>query len=1641
MYIYEIEFIKRVRVMIKNISKMNIQFVFVVFFITTFFNYFKVKAQVVAGFTYTISPASGCAPVSVNFTNTSTGAAIYNWNFGNGNTSTNTNPSATYNNSGTYTITLTASNGGLNSTKTAVVNVYALPVPGFTIATTTVCLGQTIPFTDISTPGSGSITTWAWDFGDGNSITNATGSASHSYNSTGTFPVSLTVTNNFGCFKSIIHPITVVTSPTAQFTGNPLSACSVPLNVTFTNSSITNGGGASYNWDFGDGGTSTLVSPPAHVYNSFGNYTVSLIVKEQGCSDTLAKNNYIVIQNIQPDFIANITTICFGQTINFTDLSNPLTISRTWNFGDGQTSTLANPSHIYATAGTYTVSLLNANGCGNSKVKNNYITILPSPVASFTSDDSVSCIAPFSVNFSDNSAGAVSWNWNFGDGITSTLKNPSHTYNSVGNYNVSLTITDVNGCTKTFTKNNYIKISPTIANFVASPLQGCIPLTVNFTSTSLSPASPIISYHWDFGNGTATVATPNKSNIYNVDGTYTIKLVVTSASGCKDSITKTNYIKAGTKPTANFNVVTPVICHGTEAQFTDLSTGADSAHWVFDVNEGTFDTPKGASMPFNPVLHAFPDTGTFFVKEVVFHNGCADSLQKNQIIHVLPPKPQFSFNLNCINYYSVNFTNHSEGADSIVWNFGDGTPSVSNVNSITHIYSTRGTKIVSLSAYNFTTHCSETATDSFIVAQPISKASIIKDTSCFGVPVSFTNLSQDSEEVLWDFGDNSSSTSNSSSHIYTVPGLYSSKLVITDVNGCKDSSSKIIVVQGPIPDFIADTLYGCTPLSVTFTDKSKSDSVLTNWSWNFGDGSPVKAVVTPTVTHVYTNSGLFTVQMNVTDKNGCLKTLTKTNYIQPTFPYPSIVADTFACKNEIISFDASATNVAGPAQFNWDFGDGSTGVGVNVTHAYSKDSLYLVKLKVTDKNGCDSTLTHKIHIQTPKASFTYSVITEACGQSKIQFTDQSTGLSLNNWKWNFGDFGSSVQQNPIHTYTLPGYYNVTLIVTNIAGCIDTITLDSIYVQGPIGSFSFAPQKGCVPLVVTFTARSKNATSFTWDFGDGNTTTVTDSVVMHTYTQISTPTPNLILNNTLKDGSPCSFGAAPAGQIMVTSNISILIDSLFNDSCFGQSIGRVYTSENGGTIPYTYSWSTTPVQNTNFANGLSAGTYTLHVTDVNQCNRDTTVVITSPSQVQTLVGNNDTICPNTPVTLLASASGGIGNYSYLWQPGDTVNNGSLTVSPSNNVTYTVTAIDKSNCVGVPNTLKIFIYSLTLPDILMSSTSPICLGRSSTISATVSGLTGILTYQWNPFIGTGSGPFTVTPVRPTTYVVTVKNTCNAMVQDSVNVVFNPPPTIIIKPDTSALCYHQTFQFNDSSVSGNSSDPITSWLWNFGDNTTSTLQNPTHTYATNGLYYTTLKVTTNGGCINNNTNSPVTINAYPYPIAVFSINKTLLNIPSDSLICDNKSVGASSYLWDFGDGTESNSKLPKHAYNKEGNFKIQLIAISKNGCMDTTSTSVTTNATIIFPNAFTPDKSYSSGGTYDVKSFENHVFFPYTAGVVEFDFEIFNRWGELIFVSKNINIGWDGYYRGRLCEQDVYIWKASGKYNDGKSFKLTGDVTLLW
>ncbi|MDZ7304357.1 MAG: phytase [candidate division KSB1 bacterium] len=480
---------------------------------------------------------SGYAPLTVNFSDLSTGGpSAWLWDFGDGTTSTEPNPTHHYTASDTYTVKLTVTNIlGRQSmmTKAEYIVVKKTPLPDFVANTTTGNVPITIQFSDRST---GEPTSWLWDFGDGS--TSTLQHPSHRYTTAGNHTVTLTIQTPQGTFTKTKPNYISLYNITPEFSANLTSGC-IPLTVIFTD--LSTGPVRTWFWEFGDGTISTA-RHPFHVYATPGIYTVKLTISSTQCTTSKTKTAYIAVGAIPGAmFTATPTTGGVPLTVNFTDQSSGNPTSWWWDFGDGMTSTLQNPTHQYTKPGTYTVSLTVANACAyQSTTKARYITVIDAVTAEFTENNTSGC-APLHVQFTDQSSGPVkSWLWDFGDGVTSTVKNPSHTYMTAGVYTVTLTVANAAGSRSTKTKTNLISLGviPTV-KFAASPTVGNAPLTVAFTDESTGTSNSS-RWLWEFGDGT-TSSEQNPSHLYTTPGTYTVTLTVSNPCGAVKT-NKTGYI-------------------------------------------------------------------------------------------------------------------------------------------------------------------------------------------------------------------------------------------------------------------------------------------------------------------------------------------------------------------------------------------------------------------------------------------------------------------------------------------------------------------------------------------------------------------------------------------------------------------------------------------------------------------------------------------------------------------------------------------------------------------------------------------------------------------------------------------------------------------------------------------------------------------------------------------------------------------------------------------------------------------------------------------------------------------------------------------------------------------------------------------
>ena len=491
-----------------------------------------------------------------------------------------------------------------------------------------------------------------------------------------------------------------------MFVVNSNTQCLNSNIFVFTNNSVN---ATAYTWSFGDGATSSLQNP-THTYTTAGTYTVKLLVSNAGgCADSTTTS---ITVNAKPTvaFTHTGATSCTSNlTLAFTNTSTGVA-SSAWSFGDGTISTATNPTKTYSTAGTYIVKLVvtNASGCKDSLTES--ITFTGLPTALFVVNSSTQCVNSNSFVFTNNSVNAATYTWSFGDGATSSLQNPTHTFNTAGTYTVKLLVSNAGGCADSTIVSVTVNAKPTAAFTNAGATTCTNNLTLAFTNTLTGVASSA----WSFGDGTTSTAT-NPTKTYSTAGTYIVKLIVTNASGCKDSLTET--ITFSNTPIAAFNVVGSATCSSSLGiAFNNTSTG-NIASYFWNFGDGTTSTLTNPTKQYSVA-------GNYAIKLIVISaNGCKDST--SQVVSV-STRPAVSFTIpafdSCSKTFAISLTNTSTNATSYTWSFGDGTTSI--VTSPTKTYSAAGTYTIKLVAVN-ANGCKDSTTQSItLLPKPVANFSV-----------------------------------------------------------------------------------------------------------------------------------------------------------------------------------------------------------------------------------------------------------------------------------------------------------------------------------------------------------------------------------------------------------------------------------------------------------------------------------------------------------------------------------------------------------------------------------------------------------------------------------------------------------------------------------------------------------------------------------------------------------------------------------------------------------------------------------------------------------------------------------------------------------------------------------------------------
>ena len=1534
-----------------------------------------------------------------------------------------TSQTATGLNTGSYTVTITDMYGCLNILPVQILQPTILSA--VTNQGNTSCFGSSNG--EASVAAYGGTPTYSFTWSNGYTGMNVTGLSTGNY--------FVTVTDANGCSEidsvSVSAPPQIVANISifSNVTCNGLNNGTATVTVT--------GGTPNYSYSWSSGVSTSSIATGL----SAGMYTVT-VTDAEGCFTTAN----VTISQPPPFTVAMSATnaVCYGTSTGSVTASPSGGVpgyTYAWSPQGGNNSVAYN-----LPAGTYNVTVTDSQGCQNVGVT----TInQPLPISiTVTNTNNVPCAGGNNGTATVSVTGGTpgySYQWSPSGGNNSTA-----TGLTAGNYTV--TVTDLKSCTAsisatilqpsvalsaTFNQMNANCYGSNSASISANPFGGTPPYSyfwspIGATTATISnlgaatytviisdannctytnsvtisqPAGlqltptivnavcgastgsasimasgglPPYSYLWQPGN----VTTQNINNISA--GVYTV--IVTDVNGC--SQTAIVLVEETGGVTVDLTAIQNVSCYGANNGSATVSASGGTPPYTYSWS------PYGGNGSTATGLGA----GVYFVT-VTDVNGCIGVEITDPAI-TQPQNLSIITSQNNISCYGAN-----NGSASIT--VTGGTP------GYTYAWSTTGAVSPNISGLAIGIH-SVTVTDShgctevsFVnISQPEQLVVAIENysnVSCYGGSNGSVSCIVTGGTTPYNYSWSPSGITSSLASSLT-PGTHT--VYVTDNKGCVGSASVILTQPTALSLTTSQTHNVCfNGTNGTATVVPAGGTAPYSYSWSPTGGS------NSTATGLAAGNYFITV----TDLQGCEK------YSVITINQPTSVLTSFANHNHVNCYGGNDGNVevsvtGGTPGYTYLWSTGSTSPILTGLTA----GTYFVT--VSDNFNCADTAVFTI-LQ-PNAPLLVSINSQ--NVSCNQLTD---GSALANVSGGTTPYSYVWVPSGAHTQNALGLTagNHTVSVTDDNGCMMST---SVYISEPMPLIT---QIQVVQPVQCWNTSTGAASSYTQG-GTSPYTYIWSTIPMQT-TPVAQDIYAGMLFVTVTDQQGCT--AMASGMITEPPVLEAYITGFNNILCYDSLNGQATSVGVGGSPPYNYQWNTLPVQYTQTATNLPYGTFTVTITDINGCADTAMVTIANQTQLITTASSDQVMCYGQNATINANASGGNPPYFYYWNMGLGIGSSKI-VSPVEETQYVVTSYDNNGCPGIPDTVTIDVYWLFPQDVNVFANSPICPGDLSLVYATVNyNPNDSITYTWSHGLGPGPGAFVVTPTQETTYTVTVTSSCGFSVVDSVKVDFFAQPEIHFSADVQMGCSPLVVNFTDLSTS---TSTITAWDWNFDNGSHSTAQNPQFIFNNPGHFDVTLSIETSDGCYNDSVSEPYEIVVYHNPVANFTVNATTLYLPNSPLVCTNASTGANYYLWNFGDGESSSLVNPTHDYQTLGNFTVLLIAINNYDCRDTASMIIKATGDIIFPNVFTPDANFASGGYYDPTDFTNHVFFPVANGVKEFEMMIFNRWGELIYVTKDLSIGWDGYYRGALCQMDVYVYIAKITFMDGRYAEKVGDFLLL-
>ena len=1383
--------------------------------------------------------------------------------------------------------------------------------------------GGIVPF-DVQFDGSassdsdGSIVSYHWDFGDGN--TDSTVNPVHTFQTEGTFPVVLTVTDDAGGMDTdilLVEADTIISMipPVAVIDAMPDSG-ELPLPVSFdgSNSYDTDGSVVGYNWDFGDGNLGSGIST-SHTYLVPGTYTVYLqVVDNIGLT---ALDSAIIQVDSSSVPLAPIASISGSPlsgmvplTVNLDgqasyDLDGNI-ITYSWDLGDGSNASGDSISYTFTTDGTYQVVLTVTDD--DSLTGTDTLTIQadpvppPEPPVAVAQASPDSGIVPLSVSFdasgsTDPDSNIVSYFWDFGDSTSGSGLMPVHIYQDTGSFTAVLTVLDADSLSDT--DSVLIVVSPVpppeapVAAFVATPDSGSVPLNVSLdASTSSDSDGSISSYLWDFGDGN-TASGVSQTHIYTDTGSYQLQLIVIDNDSLSDTTSQTitvvlpaeQQVLMVVADSSNLNGSDTEAKNLLEAQGLTVILASDDLVQTSDAN--------GKSMIYLSASASAGQVGTKFTNVTVPVMTSQRLLYQEMGLAAADGGKLFGQNTIHIVDDSHPMAAGYSGSNQVSSSnlkFNTGIP---NANAIVISVHNNDSSRATIFGYE----------DGAVMPGLTAPA---RRTTFFVDATSSINSLNTDGKALFD------------------------AVVCWTIGNCGAPPAPNVP---PVALAQADTTNGPAPLDVQFTGSGSTDSdgSIVSYYWNFGDGDT--SVVSDPM-HTYSTPGTYSAVLTVTDDDGATDTdslsiqVDTANVALPPVAVIQATPDS-GIVSLLVSFDGSGSfdpnnNIS---SYFWEFGDGNVDSVISPVHTYTQVGTYTAKLTVIDTDsliGIDSVVIQVDSAPPPQPPVAVIAANPTSGFASLVVDFDASGSSdpdgvINSYSWNFGDGNSGSGQTIQHTFNSVGTFEVILTVldNDSLSATDTISI----------------QVDSLPSVQEVLMVVANAGSL-----NGSDTEVKNLLEAQGLTVILAS--DELVQTSDASGKVMVYlsASASAGQVG-TKFTNVAVPVMTSQRLLYQEMG---ISATDGTKLFG--------QNTIFivddSHPMAAG-YSTSV-QVSSSNLKFNTGVPNANAIVISVHSND----SSRSTIFGYESGAV-------MPGLT--------APARRTAFFV---DAASSVGSLNTDGQALFDAVVcwtigtcggtppanqPPVAVAqadtTNGPVLLDVQFTGSGSSDSDGSIVSYYWN--FGDGDTSVVSDPmhtfIAPGTYdvVLTVTDDDGATDADSLsiqvdtaNTAFPPVAVIQATPDSGIVSLQVSF---DGSASFDPNNNISSYFWEFGDGNVDSVIAPTHIYTQVGTYTAKLTVIDTDSLIGIDS-VVIQVDSVPPPqppVAVIAANPTS---GYASLVVDFDASGSSdpdgtisSYSWDFGDGNSGSGQTIQHTFDSVGTFEVILTVLDNDSLSATDTISI--------------------------------------------------------------------------------------------------------